>query len=36
MKALVDWRIFFLTLLECFGMDEGGQWAVSLYLFVKP
>jgi len=35
-KAFVDWRLFFLTLVECFDMDDGNQWAVNLYRFVKP
>lgn len=35
-KAFVDWRLFFLTLVECFDMDHGNQWAVNLYRFVKP
>lgn len=35
-KSFVDWRLFFLTLVECFAMDDGAQWAVSLYRFVKP
>ena len=34
-KAYVDWRLFFLTLVECFAMDDGNQWGVSLYRFVK-
>lgn len=35
-EAFVDWRIFFLTLVECFALDDGTQWTVSLYRFVKP
>jgi cyclopropane-fatty-acyl-phospholipid synthase len=35
-KAFVDWRIFFLTLVECFAIDNGTQWAVTLHRFVKP
>ena len=35
-KVYVDWRLFFLTLVECFAVDSGNQWAVSLYRFVKP
>lgn len=35
-KAYVNWRLFFLTLVECFAMDDGSQWQVSLYRFVKP
>ncbi|GAB5035543.1 cyclopropane-fatty-acyl-phospholipid synthase [Nannochloropsis oceanica] len=35
-KAFVDWRLFFLTLVECFAMDDGNQWSVNLYRFVKP
>lgn len=35
-KAFVDWRIFFLTLVECFAIDDGTVWTVSLYRFVKP
>lgn len=35
-KAFVGWRLFFLTLIECFAMDDGTQWTVSLYRFVKP
>jgi hypothetical protein len=35
-KAFVDWRLFFLTLVECFDIDDGNQWAVNLYRFVKP
>ena len=29
-KAFVGWRLFFLTLVECFAMDDGTQWTVSL------
>lgn len=35
-KAFVDWRIFFLTLVECFALDDGTVWTVNLYRFVKP
>lgn len=35
LKAFNEWRIFFLTLVECFALDQGTQWTVSLYRFAK-
>ncbi len=34
-KWFQRWRIFFMSCEELFGMDEGNEWGVSHYLFVK-
>jgi cyclopropane-fatty-acyl-phospholipid synthase len=35
-KMLVGWRLFFLTLVECFALDGGNEWIVAHYRFRKP
>ncbi len=32
----VRWRLFFMACAELFGFEEGRQWGVSHYRFVKP
>ncbi len=30
------WRVFYLSVAEFFGYQNGQQWGVSHYRFVKP
>lgn len=35
-KWFVRWRLFYLACAELFGYDDGEQWGVAHYRFVKP
>lgn len=32
----IRWRLFFLSVEECFNYNEGSEWLVSHYLFENP
>jgi len=32
----LNWRLFFIVVAETFGIQNGSEWGVSHYLFVKP
>mmetsp|Transcript_23941 Transcript_23941/g.36219 ORF Transcript_23941/g.36219 Transcript_23941/m.36219 type:complete len:418 (+) Transcript_23941:107-1360(+) len=34
-KWYINWRLFFFACAELFGLDNGNEWIVSLYLFQK-